>query len=129
MIKRFYLFTLFLSFTTSILFAQRKLSDNMYLTTLQNGLDVLVVEDNSVPLATIMITFKSGPFTESEQLKGGNGIYQGMLFKANKDFKTSSDLHYHAGQLGFGLMNNVTSEEYSCSYFTLPKSNLDSGLN
>jgi zinc protease len=129
MIKKFYFFSLFLSFTASIVFAQRKLSDNMYLTTLPNGLDVLVVEDNSVPLATIMITFKSGAFTESEQFKGANCIYQGMLFKANKDFKTSSDLQYHAGQLGFGLMNSETSQEYSCSYFTLPKSNLDSGLS
>lgn len=126
--KKFYLFTIFLSFTTSILFAQKKLSDNMYLTTLPNGLDVLVVEDNSVPLATIMMTFKSGSFAESEQTNGLSGMYQFMTFDANKDYKTASEFSFHMGHLGVGLKNSQSAEEYSRSFFTLPKANLDEGL-
>jgi len=127
MTKKIHLFIIILF--PLFLQAQNKLPNNIFLHKLPNGLDVLVVEDNSVPLATITMTFKAGGFTESEKFAGLTGIYQDMLLKGNKDYSNEQDLHYHAGGLGILNMNYQTSEEYSKNYFTLPKSNLEAGLN
>ncbi len=101
----------------------------MFLRTLPNGLDVLVIEDNTVPLATIMMTFKNGAFTETDKFNGLTSIYQNMLLKGNKDYVNQQDLGYNSGGLGIREMNTSTTEEYATTYFTLPKSNLDAGLN
>jgi zinc protease len=128
MIKKKILIAFLLFVQVALVHAQAKLRDNLFLKKLPNGLDVLVVEDNSVPLATIMITFKTGAFTESSDISGLNGLYQSMMFKANKNYNTSSDFSYYNGSLGV-ISNATTSAEYSCTFLTLPKSNLDEGLN
>jgi zinc protease len=124
MIKKSYLLILLLLpiFTG----AQNKLPGNMFLHTLPNGLDVLVVEDNSVPLATIMMTFKAGAFTESESTNGLTGLYLNMLQKNNKDY---TDFGYNAGGLGIVSRNALTTVEYGRFFFTLPKANTEQGLN
>ena len=86
----------------------------MFIHTLPNGLDVLVIEDNSVPLTTIRMTFKAGAFTESESTNGLTGLYVNMFENNNKDYK---DFHYNAGGLGMSSMNTVTNEEYG-SFFS-----------
>ena len=127
MIKKSYLLALFL--LPFLLEAQSKLPGNMFLHILPNGLNVLVVEDNSVPLATIMMTFKCGAFTEPEKFSGLTGLYQSMLYRGNKDYANQWDADYHSGELGMQSKNTTSSEEYSTCYFTLPKSNLEPGLN
>ncbi len=56
----------------------------MFLRTLPNGLEVLVVEDHSVPLATVMMTFKGGEITETEHTNGLNALYMSMFFKSQQ---------------------------------------------
>ncbi len=51
-------------------FAQSKLPPNMFYEKLKNGLDVLVIEDHTVPLATIMITVKTVLLQKSPALTG-----------------------------------------------------------
>jgi len=101
---------LFLPFFT---LAQSKLPGNIYLDKLPNGLEILVVEDNSVPLATVMMSFKCGAFTEQEKFNGLTGLYQGMLERGNKEFPTAQDVGYYGGALGVQARNSSTSEEYS----------------
>jgi len=124
MIKKSYLLVLLL--LPVLVIAQNKLPANMFLHTLPNGLDVLVVEDNNVPLATVMMTFKAGAFTESENTNGLTGLYLNMLGKDNKDY---TDFNYNAGGLGISSMNEVTNVEYGRFFFTLPKANIEDGLN
>jgi len=126
MTKKLCLFFFFLTFISSTLFAQKQLSNNMYMTTLPNGLDVLIVEDNSVPLASITMTFKAGEFTESNNTNGLTALYNNMLFKNNAHYP---DFWYNSGGLGMRLLNGTTTEEKTDIYFTLPKSNLDKGLD
>jgi zinc protease len=45
----------------------------------------LVVEDKSVPIATIEINVKNGAYTESPEFSGLSHFYEHMFFKANKD--------------------------------------------
>ncbi|MBL8015626.1 MAG: insulinase family protein, partial [Ignavibacteria bacterium] len=49
------------------IFSQTDLPEGYYFKTLPNGLDVLVVIDKSVPIATIEINVKNGAYTESPE--------------------------------------------------------------
>lgn len=126
MTKKF-LSTLFLSVGFLLSNAQKKLPDNMFFKTLPNGLDVLVIEDNSVPLATIDITVKNGSYTESPQFNGLSHLYEHMFFKANRDYPSQEKFMDRVSELGMNF-NGTTSEEKVNYFFTLPKFNLGEGL-
>jgi len=123
---KIYLFS-FLLFLSAGLFAQNKLNDNMFLEKLPNGLDVLVIEDNTVPLATIMITCKNGAYTETPKFNGLSHLYEHMFFKANKDYPSQDEFLNRVGELGIRF-NGSTSFENVNYYFTLPAYNLKAGL-
>jgi zinc protease len=107
--------------------AQNQLRDNIFSKTLPNGLTVLVIEDNSVPLATINITFKSGAFTESPTLSGATAIYHNMLLKGNKDYGNADLANYRSSQMGMMKNVNVGEERALCN-ITLPGPIVDEGL-
>ena len=123
------LLILLLTLPFSAIYAQTKGPANLFQKKLSNGLDVLVVEDHSVPLVTLVMTFKAGPFTESEDSNGLTGMYMEMLQQGNRDYPSASAVGYNAGGLGTGLRNAGTVEEYSQSYFTLPAINFEKGMN
>jgi zinc protease len=100
----------------------------MFLKKLPNGLDVLVVEDHSVPLASIEVTFKAGSYIESKDISGLISLYAMMTTHGNKDYKTQNDYNYNLGKMGAALTNCVTTVENTTSFFTVPKENLDAGL-
>ena len=104
-----------------------KLPANMFFKKLSNGLDVLVLEDNSVPLATIEIAVKNGSYTEPPQYNGLSHLYEHMFFKANKDYPTQDDFLNRVSELGINF-NGTTTQELVNYYFTLPKFNLQAGL-
>ena len=108
-------------------YTQSKLQANMFLRTFTNGLDVLVIEDNSVPLATIEITVKNGSYTEPPEFNGLSHLYEHMFFKANKDYPSQELFLDRVSELGMNF-NGSTSEEKVNYYFTLPKFNLNEGL-
>jgi zinc protease len=107
--------------------AQSKLPDNMFLNTLPNGLQVLVIEDNSVPLATVMITCKNGAITETPEFNGLSHLYEHMFFKANKDYRTVDEFLGRVSELGIRFNGSTSFEEVNY-YFTLPDYNLKDGL-
>lgn len=125
--RKFYIFILFLLLSPSASFAQKKLSDNIYLITLSNGLDVLVVEDNTVPIATIMITCKNGAYTEPPEFNGLSHLYEHMFFKANKDYSSQEEFLDRTAELGMQF-NGATSYENVNYHFTLPSRYLKQGL-
>lgn len=100
---------------------------NFFTTKLSNGLEVLVVEDKSVPLATVEITTKNGSYTEPPDFNGLSHLYEHMFFKANKDYPSQEAYMARVHELGI-VFNGTTSEERVNYYFTLPKANLDKGL-
>lgn len=127
MMRKFYLLALLLNLTAPVVYAQSKLSDNMFLKKLPNGLDILVVEDNSVPLATIMLTCKNGAYTETPQFNGLSHLYEHMFFKANKDYRSQEVFLDRVSELGMQF-NGSTSYENVNYFFTLPSFNLKAGL-
>ena len=50
---------------------------------LANGLEVIVLRDTSVPLATVELAVRNGSFTEPPELNGLSHLYEHMFFKTN----------------------------------------------
>jgi len=51
--------------------------------TLANGLQVVVLPDTSVPLATVELAVRNGSFTEPPEFHGLSHLYEHMFFKPN----------------------------------------------
>lgn len=107
--------------------AQKSLPQNFYLKKLANGLQVLVIEDNTVPLVTIEIAAKNGAYTESPEFNGLSHLYEHMFFKANRDYPSQEAYLDRVKELGV-VYNGTTSDERVNYFFTLPKFNLTPGL-
>ena len=108
-------------------YPQKPLPSNMFMKKLPNGLSVFVVEDNSVPLATVEMAVKNGAYTESPEYNGLSHLYEHMFFKANKKYSGQGEFLDRMQELGISS-NATTSDEMVNYYFTLPKYNLGSGL-
>lgn len=110
-----------------LLHFSQTLPDNFFLSTLDNGLQVLTIEDNTVPLATIEITVHNGGYTESPEYDGLSHLYEHMFFKANKDIPSQEAYLERVNELGISF-NGTTSGERVNYYATLSSSKLQEGL-
>ena len=59
--------------------------------TLKNGLEVIVIEDETVPLVTIDIVVRNGAFTEPDEFAGLSHLYEHMFFKANDRYPSQEE--------------------------------------
>lgn len=95
--------------------------------TLDNGLEVIVVENHSVPLATIEIACKNGSYTQPPELSGLSHLYEHMFFKANRTIPDQETYMERQREMGM-VWNGTTSEERVNYFFTLHKDDLADGL-
>jgi zinc protease len=86
---------------------------------LPNGLEVIVVENHGVPLATIEADAKNGSFTQSATYEGLSHLYEHMFFKANKQYARPEAFVNRASELG-AVFNGTTQEEQVNYYLTVP---------
>lgn len=103
------------------------LPSNFYLTKLDNGLEVLAIEDANVPLATIEIVVRNGAFVQTPDLEGLAHLYEHMFFKANKDYPSQEAFLDRINELGI-VFNGTTSNERVNYFVTLNKSKTKEGL-
>jgi zinc protease len=96
--------------------------------TLPNGLEVLVVENHLTPIVTVEVAVKNGSFTEPLEYNGLSHLYEHMFFTSNKRDTTEDEFLGRIDDLGV-LYNGETHEENVQYYFTLPKQNLEAGLD
>lgn len=94
---------------------------------LDNGLEVIVIEDHSVPLVTIEIAVKNGAFTEPPEFNGLSHLYEHMFFKGNAVISTQEAYLKRIRELGI-TFNGTTSDERVNYFFTLPAANFDPGM-
>lgn len=94
---------------------------------LANGLEVIVVENHGVPIATLEIDVRNGAFTQSPEYAGLAHMYEHMFFKANKDLPEPDMFTDRAAELG-AVFNGSTREEVVNYYLTLPADSLEGGL-
>jgi zinc protease len=107
--------------------AQDKLPENFFMKKLNNGLEVLVIEDANVPLATIEIVVRNGSYTEDKDYNGLSHLYEHMFFKANKDYPSQKAFLDRVSELGVSF-NGTTSEERVNYFVTLSKEKLTPGM-
>ena len=95
---------------------------------LANGLEVIVLVNSAVPLATIEFDVKNGSFTQSPEFAGLAHMYEHMFFKSNRYFPEPDEFISRASDLG-AIFNGTTAEERVNYYMTLPVANLEGGLD
>jgi predicted Zn-dependent peptidase len=124
--KKFLLpaFSCLLFFTS---FAQPKVPEHVFYKKLKNGLEIMVLEDHTIPFTTIEIACKNGSFTEDSAYNGLSHLYEHMFFKSNKDYKTQEEFMNAVDRLDISF-NGQTLEENVTYYFTLPKENTIKGM-
>jgi zinc protease len=84
---------------------------------LANGLEVIVLEDHSVPLVTLELAVKNGSYTEPPELNGLSHLFEHMFFKTNRAVADKADYLRLIGQMGIAY-NGSTREEVVNYYFT-----------
>src|SRR5437868_9752437 len=95
---------------------------------LANGLEIIVLEDHSVPVVTIELAVRNGSFTEPPELNGLSHLYEHMFFKANRAVANQEDYLQRIGQLGIAY-NGETREEVVEYYFTTTSPNIRAAMN
>jgi len=86
---------------------------------LPNGLEVIVVENHGVPLATVEVNVKNGSFTQSPEFEGLAHMYEHMIFRANSKYREPSEFLDRMSDLG-AVFNGTTQEERVNYYLTVP---------
>ena len=67
---------------------------------LANGLEIIVLEDHSIPLVTLSLAVKNGSYTEPPELNGLSHLYEHMFFKQNRAIANAEDYLQAIGKLG-----------------------------
>jgi zinc protease len=90
---------------------------------LPNGLEVIVVENHGVPLATVELVVRNGSFTQTPDYAGLAHVYEHMFFKSNEDYPHPEQFVARASELG-AIYNASTKEEVVNYYLTVPSDSL-----
>lgn len=111
----------------SISVAQPRLPEGYFWKKLSNGLEVIVIENSKVPLATIEIAVKNGAYTEGPEYSGLSHFFEHMFFKANKAYPSQEKFLKRTQELG-AIWNGTTDVERVNYYFTFDRDSLKAGL-
>jgi zinc protease len=95
---------------------------------LKNGLEVIVLEDRSIPLVTLELAVKNGSYTEPPELNGLSHLYEHMFFKANREALKPDSYIHGIDRIGL-LMNASTREEIVNYYFHTTSPHLRTAMN
>jgi zinc protease len=94
-------------------------------TVLENGLQVIVLPNHSIPLATLEVVVHAGAFTQVEpQDEGMPHILEHMLFRS---YRGGQGFSRRANELG-ATYNGTTSDERVTYFVTLPSERVEDGL-
>lgn len=83
---------------------------------LANGLEVIVLEDHSIPLVSLELAVKNGSYTEPPELNGLSHLYEHMFFKANKAVLEGAEYLQTLDQLG--VLSNASTREEIVNYYS-----------
>jgi zinc protease len=108
-------------------YAQPRLPKDYFWKKLDNGLEVVVIENHKVPLATIEIAVKNGAYTEGPEYSGLSHLFEHMFFKANKDYPDQEKFIHRTQELG-AIWNGTTNVERVNYFFTFDRDSLEAGL-
>lgn len=108
--------------------AQRATLDRiMHTDTLDNGMQVIVVENHSIPIATAEIVFRAGAMTQGEEDQGVPHLFEHMLFRSYRG-GNGQPFGWDVAKAQ-AAYNGATSEEDVMYYLALPSDNIDDALD
>ena len=99
----------------------------IHTTTLDNGLEVIVIENHAVPLVTIELDVKNGSYTETPDYNGLSHLYEHMFFKANRTIPSQEEYLERLNELG-AAWNGTTSTERVNYYVTVGVDSLEPAM-
>jgi len=105
----------------------QRLPEGYYWEKMDNGLEVVAIENAKVPLATIQIAVKNGAYTEGPEFSGLSHLFEHMFFKANRDYPDQERFLKRTQELG-AIWNGTTDVERVNYFFTFDKDSLEAGL-
>jgi len=104
----------------------RTTPDSLGSVTLENGLQLFVVENHSIPLATAKLVVRTGAMAQPDDEQGVPHLFEHMLFKGYRGGGGRLFGHEAAAlQAGY---NGTTAEELVTYYVTLPSGGTESGI-
>ena len=95
--------------------------------TLANGLEVIVVENHSVPLATVEVVVRAGAMIQQEEDQGVPHLFEHMLFRGYRG-SGDRDFRQTAAELD-AAYNGTTSDETVSYYMILPSANVGGAVD
>jgi zinc protease len=95
--------------------------------TLDNGLEVIVIENHAVPIVTVELDVKNGAYTQTPEYEGLAHLYEHMFFKANRTIPNQEKYLERMNELG-ALWNGTTSTERVNYYIHLGVDSLEPGI-
>jgi zinc protease len=94
-------------------------------TALDNGLQVIVVENPTVPLATVLVAVRNGAFTQDSAEQGLAHLYEHVLFRSYRGDATAFGME--ASRLN-GRFNGATSDEVVYYFVAVPSKRTDDAI-
>ena len=95
-------------------------------TRLKNGLRVIISEDHSAPLFSIVVNYNVGSRDERKGRTGFAHLFEHMMFKGSENVGPGE--HPYLMFMNGGNMNGTTSKDRTMYYETLPANQLDLAL-
>ncbi len=97
-------------------------------TVLPNGLEVVAVENQGVPLVTLELVVRNGAFTQTPEFAGLAHLYEHMFFKANDRYPDPDETISRASEMG-AVFNASTREELVNYYLTVSADSVAAGMD
>ncbi len=95
-------------------------------TKLPNGLRVIIAEDHTAPVFSIVVHYKVGSRDERKGRTGFAHLFEHMMFKGSENIGPGE--HFMLVLNNGGNMNGTTNKDRTLYYETLPSNQIDLGL-
>src|SRR5689334_24761617 len=95
-------------------------------TTLPNGLRVIISEDHTAPVFSVVVSYNVGSRNEREGRTGFAHLFEHMMFKGSEN--VGQNEHPYLMFMNGGNMNGTTNKDRTLYYETLPANQLDLAL-
>lgn len=89
---------------------------------LENGLQVILSEDYSLPLVSVVLAYNVGSINESPKKTGLAYMLENLMFQGSRNIGSMQHIHF-ISKIG-GILNAVTTEDRTIFYQTVPASQL-----
>jgi zinc protease len=119
------LFTLILC-ATGLMAATAKINIPVETYKLENGLRVILSQDNAMPVVTVYLMYDVGARAEQKGRTGFAHLFEHMMFEGSANIKKTE--HFKYIQANGGTMNGSTHPDYTDYFETLPSNKLALGL-